>query len=118
MAKAIVCTAKSHNYNLGLSTLKSRWREDGKAAGFLYLLYVQKYELTPPLVRSEGFAKTLLKQATAIQDIREFSRAYQGLCKVLQAVGYDPPLIAAELGEPRSGDLSCPPFEPEIKEAI
>ena len=42
MARSIVSTVPSYKYNRGLSTLKSRWKEYGLTAGFLYLLRIQK----------------------------------------------------------------------------
>ena len=42
MALSIVCNSPSYAHRKGLSTLKTRWREYGTTAAFLYLLLIQK----------------------------------------------------------------------------
>jgi len=117
MARSIVSRAPSYKCRRKLSTLKTRWREYGKTAGFLYLLAVQRYELIPLPVTDTNFTKRLLKQANDIEHIREFFWAYQYLCKNLEPRRYGFPSIRSVAGE-LSEDLACDPFPKDGVDAI
>jgi hypothetical protein len=117
MARSIVSRAPSYKCRRKLSTLKTRWREYGKTAGFLYLLAVQRYELIPLPVTDTNFTKRLLKQANDIEHIREFLWAYQYLCKNLEPRRYGFPSIRSVAGE-LSEDLACDPFPKDVVDAI
>jgi hypothetical protein len=86
-------------------------------AAFSYLLFVQKFELMPPFVRSTNFSKILLRQADDARHIAEFFQAYRHLCDVLGSRGYRyPPVRAIEgnLAQP----LYAEPFPVDVEEAI
>jgi hypothetical protein len=117
MARSIVSTVPSYKYNRGLSTLKSRWKEYGLTAGFLYLLRIQKFELTPYRVTDDEFAKELLQQAGDIAQIREFFQAYQYLCNILNARGYRFPTISSDVCK-LSDSLAFAPFPEDVDDAI
>ena len=117
MARSIVSTVPSYKYNRGLSTLKSRWKEYGLTAGFLYLLRIQKFELIPYRVTDDEFAKELLQQAGDIAHIREFFQAYQYLCNILNARGYRFPTISSDVGK-LSDSLAFDPFPKDVDDGI
>jgi hypothetical protein len=117
MARSIVSTVPSYKYNRGLSTLKSRWKEYGLTAGFLYLLRIQKFELIPYRVTDDEFAKELLQQAGDIAHIREFFQAYQYLCNILNARGYRFPTISSDVCK-LSDSLAFAPFPEDVDDAI
>ena len=117
MARSIISTAPSYKYKKKISTIKSRWREHGRTAGFLYLLAVQRFELIPCPVTSNGFTKRLLEQAKDIEHIREFFQAYQHLCNILNARGYGFPTISSDVGK-LSDLLSIGPFPKDVDDAI
>jgi hypothetical protein len=116
MARSIVSTAPSYKYKKKISTMKSRWREYGPTAGFLYLLRIQKFELVPYHVTHDEFAKELLKQAGSIAHIREFFQAYQHLCDILNTRGYGFPTIRSDVG--KLTELPCEPFPKDVDDAI
>lgn len=116
MARAIVATTPSYGYRRRSSTLKSRWREYGPTAGFLYLLRIQKFELVPCPLTSDRFAKQLLKQADDIAHIREFFLAYQYLCNILKTRGYNFPSVHSVVG--KLPDLAFDPFPNDVDNAI
>jgi hypothetical protein len=117
MARSIVSTAPSYKCVRKLSTLKTRWREYGRTAGFLYLLAVQRFELIPCPVTSNKFTKRLLKQANDIEHIREFFQAYQHLCNILNARGYGFPTISSNVGN-LSDLLAIDAFSKDVDDAI
>src|ERR1035437_1940388 len=117
MARSIVSTAPSYKCKWKLSTLKSRWREYGPAAGFLYLLLRQRFELVPYHVTAGKFATKLLQQAGDIAHIREFFQAYQYLCNILNARGYRFPTISSDVGK-LSDSLAFDPFPKDVDDGI
>ena len=117
MARSIISTAPSYKYKKKISTIKSRWREYGRTAGFLYLLAVQRFELIPCPVTSNSFTKRLLKQANDIAHIREFFQAYQHLCDILNARGYRFPTISSDIGK-LSNLLPIGQFPKDVDDAI
>jgi len=117
MAHSIICNSPSYKYRKKLSTLKTRWHDYGTTAALLYLLFVQKFELMPPWVRSNEFSETLLKTNADIDHLTEFFRAYRHLCEVLGPRGYRfPPIRTVEgiLAQP----LVVEPFPKDVEEAI
>lgn len=117
MARSIICKSPSYKYKKGLSTLKTRWREYGTTAAFSYLLFVQKFELVPPLVSSSKFCPTLLDQVVDIDHITEFFQAYGHLCRVLGSRGYRFPRVSAIEGN-LTQVLPVDPFPTDVEEAI
>ena len=117
MARSIICNSPTYKYSKGMSTLKTRWREYGTTAAFLYLLSVQKFELMPPLSSSVNFCETLLNQTADVDHLAEVFQAYQHICKVLGPRGYSfPPIRTVEgtLAKP----LVIDPFPADVDEAI
>ena len=117
MALSIIRNSPSYKYTDGLSTLKTRWREYGATAAFLYLLFIQKFELLPPRIRAIKFSDILLEQTADINHLVEFFRAYQHLCKVLKTRGYEFPSIRAVEDSPFD-DLPVGPFQSDVQKAI
>jgi hypothetical protein len=74
------------------SLMKLRWREYSKAAVFLYLILNQKFDLTPPQVKSDQFAKILLRQADDRDQLRRFFSAYEAVRIALAAVRFEIPI--------------------------
>jgi hypothetical protein len=99
------------------STLKTRWREYGITAAFSYLLFVQKFELMPPLVSSAKFFPILLTQVEDTNHITEFFQAYRHLCDVLGTRGYGFPRMSAIEGN-STLVLPVDPFPTDVEEAI
>jgi hypothetical protein len=117
MAFSIVCNSPSYKFTKGLSTLKTRWREYGETAGFLYLLLFQKFELMPPGTKKRTFSETLLTQAADIDHLIEFFRAYRHLCEVLKTRGLEFAQIRA-FEELPSSELVVEPFQSDVQKEI
>ena len=116
MARSIICSSPSYNYDQGLSTLKTRWREYGQTAALLYLIFAQKFDLMPRFIGSADFSERLLEQAADVGHLTLFFQAYRHLCEVLRNRGYRFPPIGVE------GNLTQPllvePFPADVEQAI
>jgi hypothetical protein len=117
MAQSILCNSTSYKYTGGLSTLKTRWRDYREAAGFLYLLLVQKFDLMPPETEQLAFSETLLTQVNDTDHLIEFFRAYRHLCEVLKKRGLEFPSIQ-DFDELPSSELVVEPFQSDVQKAI
>jgi hypothetical protein len=117
MARFVVGAAHSYNVELGTSTLKSRWKEYSRSAGFLYLVHIQKFELKPPRISTKTFAEKLLAQAEDRDHLVEFFQAYRHLDEILKPRGYSLPPVSLDVGTLGSA-LAADPFPADVDDAI
>jgi hypothetical protein len=99
------------------STIKSRWRDYGSTAIFLYLILHHKFNLVPPKVQSAEFVDKLLDQADNRNELQSFFSAYHTVHADLSNLKYKLPAVDfAKWRQPTQ--LNIPRLSPEMRDLL